>query len=169
MSFQTFQVLVVAIALGLSQSHDESTSTALAIVPHETIMAEAHFDQPTRRFCIMPDGKLMESNRAPSVMAKVEKQACATSCGQWIDIYQKWSELGLSCVVWPAAIFLAEYVLNHLDSSHRILEIGETLGACLDIKWAGFLPSLGWHSPPVVFSWLHVCNMETMGAYFIRS
>eukprot|EP00730_Choanoeca_flexa_P019469 TRINITY_DN9508_c0_g1_i2.p2 TRINITY_DN9508_c0_g1~~TRINITY_DN9508_c0_g1_i2.p2 ORF type:complete len:248 (+),score=31.98 TRINITY_DN9508_c0_g1_i2:1042-1785(+) len=78
------------------------------------VMSPAGFQQTQRWFCL--DGR--------DITEVPEHNTCQSS----IVAAQSWGSLGLSCVVWPAATFLARHLIDTLQGNEVMLELGAGTG-----------------------------------------
>eukprot|EP00045_Choanoeca_perplexa_P001198 m.18359 g.18359 ORF g.18359 m.18359 type:complete len:257 (+) comp10792_c0_seq1:50-820(+) len=91
---------------------------ALVVVnDDQDAMSAAGFQRSVRRFCV----------ELRSV-TEVEDNEEWASCKEPVTIYQSWNSMGLSCVVWPAATFLAAQLPNIVTFKDVILELGAGTG-----------------------------------------
>ena len=99
----------------------------LAVVQDSVI--DVFFQRSVRLFCVN-ETAVLEVEQAPGALIPQSNAMCpgqppCIEClALTLRITQSWSSMGLSCVVWPAATFLAAQLLQIATPNDVLLELG---------------------------------------------
>jgi hypothetical protein len=122
---------VIACLVAVLQAATLKDYPVAVVLDEQDVMSPAGFQRSSRLFCVK--GTTVEevkesSGTMPACRLVRVRLTMGLDClAPSISIHQSWNSLGLSCVVWPAATFLASQMLQVASEGDVVLELGRLL------------------------------------------